>query len=551
MWVRRFRAPVVSIVVAAAIAAACTTDGSGDGVTASAPASSVPPAPTAEPTAGPQPELTGGWPEETFSPDLSAVPSRGDIDTAVLRGAAPERQVIDDSAPIDPDAGIGNINHIVMVVLENRSFDHYFGTYPGADGIPMDADGRPTVCLPDPASPGTCHRPYHDTSPVDHGGPHGNIAHELSYNGGAMDGFVAALRSQGNGCMKHPDEPPCPAGTTGPQGQPDIMGYHTDEELPNYWRYAEEFVLHDRMFAPVDSWTLPAHLFLVSGWSAFCPDLEDPMSCESELAFHGDPAFSTQWSGNTWDPTDTTPPPYVWADVTWLMYQHGVSWGYFVGEGSCVARPCAQYQGIETAPVQNPLPGFASVHATGQLDHIRPHADFYELAEAGDLPMVSWVMPVKNWGDHPPDNVLRGQALVTKLVNAVMRGPREQWNHTAIFLVWDDWGGFYDHARPPIVDENGWGLRVPSLVISPYARRGFIDSQTLSYDAYLKLIEDRFMDGQRLDPETDGWPDSRPTVREEVAKLGDLARDFDWTQDPHEPVELPLWPVGKPGPQEV
>ena len=91
--------------------------------------------------------------------------------------------------------------------------------------------------------------------------------------------------------------------------QNDVMGYHTDEELPNYWRYADRFTLHDRMFAPVDSWTLPAHLFLVSGWSAFCPDLEDPMSCESELAFHGDPKFSTQWSGNTWDPTDTTPPP--------------------------------------------------------------------------------------------------------------------------------------------------------------------------------------------------------------------------------------------------
>jgi phospholipase C len=549
MSLRRFRAPLASIVVAASIAAACTGDRSDDGVTASAsPSASTT---SAEPTTSTQRDLTGGWPEETFSPDLSAVPARGDIDVSALRGPRPERQVIDDSAPIDPDAGIDNINHIVMIVLENRSFDHYFGTYPGADGIPMDENGRPTVCLPDPASPGTCHRPFHDTTPVDQGGPHGNIAHEISYNGGKMDGFVAALRSQGNGCMKHPDVPPCPSAPPGPEGQPDIMGYHTDEELPNYWRYADEFVLHDRMFAPVDSWTLPAHLFLVSGWSAFCPDVEDPMSCESELAFHGDPKFSSQWSGNTWDPTDTTPPPYVWADVTWLMYHHGVSWGYFVGEGSCVARPCAQYQGVETAPVQNPLPGFASVHATGQLDHIRPHGDFYDLAASGDLPMVSWVMPVKNWGDHPPDNILRGQALVTKLVNAVMRGPQQQWHHTAIFLVWDDWGGFYDHAKPPIVDENGWGLRVPSLVISPYAKRGFIDSQTLSYDAYLKLVEDRFMGGERLDPEIDGWPDSRPTVREEIAKLGDLARDFDWTQEPHEPVVLPLWPVGKPDPHEV
>jgi phospholipase C len=548
MSFRRVRGPVAAVIVAASIAAACTVGDPGETPTGSPGDGSRAPTVSAAPSG---PALTGGWPEESFSPDPSAVPSRGDIDTSVLEGAPPERQVINDTEPIDPSKGIDNLNHIVIIVLENRSFDHFFGTYPGADGIPMDAQGRPTVCIPDPAAPGTCHRPYHDTTPVDHGGPHGNVAHEISYNDGAMDGFVAALRSQGNGCMQHPDVPPCPAGTPGPEGQPDIMGYHTDAELPNYWRYAEEFVLHDRMFAPVDSWTLPAHLFLVSGWSAFCPDLEDPMSCESELSFHGDAKFSTQWSGNTWDPTDTTPPPYVWADVTWLLYRYGVSWGYFVGAGSCVARPCAQYQGIETAPVQNPLPGFASVHATGQLDHIRPHGDFYRLARAGDLPMVSWVMPVKNWGDHPPDNILRGQALVTRLVNAVMQGPEQQWLHTAVFVVWDDWGGFYDHARPPIVDENGWGLRVPSLAISPFAKPGFIDSQTLSYDAYLKLIEDRFMDGQRLDPETDGWPDSRPTVREEVAKLGDLATNFDWSQDPLSPLVLPLWPVGKPGPKEV
>ena len=89
------------------------------------------------------------------------------------------------------------------------------------------------------------------------------------------------------------------------------------------------------------------------------------------------------------------------------------------------------------------------------------------------------------------------------------RGP--DWDSSAIFITWDDWGGFYDHVVPPLADENGYGLRVRGLLVSPYARRGFVDHQTLTFDAYLKLIEDRFLDGQRLDPCTDGRPDARPS----------------------------------------
>ena len=197
--------------------------------------------------------------------------------------------------------------------------------------------------------------------------------------------------------------------------------------------------------------------------------------------------------------------------------------------------------GIETAPVQNPLPGFQSVQATGQLSNIRPSTEFFRDAKTGDIPSVSWVMPVVDRAEHPPDNIQDGMSWVTKIVNSVMQGPA--WDRSAIFLTWDDWGGFYDHVVPPVVDENGWGLRVPSMVISPWAKPGFIDHQVLSYDAYLKLIEDRFLAGARLDPATDGWPDSRPTVREDVAILGDLADDFDFSQQPLPPLILDLWPL--------
>jgi len=121
-----------------------------------------------------------------------------------------------------------------------------------------------------------------------------------------------------------------------------------------------------------------------------------------------------------------------------------------------------------------------------------------------------------------------------------MRGP--DWRSTAIFLTWDDWGGFYDHVVPPRVDENGYGLRVPGIVISPYAKHGYVDHQTLSFDAYAKFIEDDFLGGQRLDPSTDGRPDPRPDVRENVAVLGDLRADFDFSQRPRPPHPLPVHP---------
>ena len=122
-----------------------------------------------------------------------------------------------------------------------------------------------------------------------------------------------------------------------------------------------------------------------------------------------------------------------------------------------------------------------------------------------------------------------------------MRSP--DWTSTAIFLAWDDWGGFYDHVAPPNVDQNGYGLRVPGIVISPYAKHGYIDHQTLSFDAYDKFIEDDFLGGQRLDPATDGRPDPRPSVRENEKILGNLEEDFDFSRTPRRPVVLPVHPV--------
>jgi phospholipase C len=136
--------------------------------------------------------------------------------------------------------------------------------------------------------------------------------------------------------------------------------------------------------------------------------------------------------------------------------------------------------------------------------------------------------------------VTAGQTWVTRLINAIMSGPN--WKSTAIFLNWDDWGGFYDHVKPPVVDGEGYGIRVPALLISPFARQGYVDHQVLSSDAYLKFIEDDFLHGQRIDPQTDGRPDRRPDVREDARILGNLESDFDFAQKPRPAVILPLHP---------
>jgi phospholipase C len=432
--------------------------------------------------------------------------------------------------PPKPPAGIHKIKHVIVIMQENRSFDHYFGTYPGADGFPRTAGGEFAVCVPNPAK-GDCQRPYHDTNDLNAGGPHGEANAAADISGGKMDGFVAeAEGARKKGCKQNPNDPLC----TQRSVNPDVMGYHDGQDIPNYWAYARNFVLQDHMFEPNASWSLPAHLFMVSEWSARCSRRADPMSCVNALQ---SPA----------SPKAPKAPDYAWTDLTYLLHKNKVTWRYYVFTGTepdceddgmiCESVP----QGARTPGIWNPLPYFDTVQQDGQSGDVTTLSHYFAAAKAGTLPAVSWIDPAGSVSEHPPGLVTAGQSYVTRLVNAAMRGP--DWKSTAIFLAWDDWGGFYDHVRPPSVDENGYGLRVPGIVISPYARRGFIDHQILSFDAYAKFIEDDFLHGRRLDPATDGRPDPRPNVRENEPLLGTLVRDFDFRQKPRRPLILNPQPV--------
>jgi len=431
------------------------------------------------------------------------------------------------AAPHIP-ARIHKIRHVIVVMQENRSFDSYFGTFPGADGLPAGMR-HGAGCNPDPAA-GRCLRPFHDRSQVNVGGPHTAAAALSDIHGGRMNGFVGTVRRAMTGpCRIDPTTPTCVTDRT----HPDVMGYHTARDIPNYWAYAHRYVLQDHMFPSDLGWSLPSHLAMVSGWSASCTSQTDPLSCQTSIGLRpGAPG-----RGHI---------HYPWTDLTYLLAAHHVTWRYFVEPGR--QPDCADgdmvcvhpRQNAHTPSIWNPLPHFLDVHTDHQTWNVAPSASFFADAHAGALPSVSWVVPSIRNSEHPPSPIWRGQAWVTRIVNAVMRSP--DWSSSAIFIAWDDWGGFYDHVIPPRVDPYGYGIRVPGIMISPYARSGYVDHQVLSFDAYLKFIEDDFLGGARLDPATDGRPDSRPSVRENAPQLGNLLSEFNFSRKPRAPLILPTRP---------
>ena len=227
------------------------------------------------------------------------------------------------------------------------------------------------------------------------------------------------------------------------------MGYHDAREIPNYWAYARNFVLQDHMFEPNASWSLPAHLFMVSGWSAKCSTQGRP----DELRQRARPRRPPPDFGGQ----PRRGPDYAWTDLTYLLHKHGVSWRYYVVKGTepdceddaaivCKAIP----QDAKTPGIWNPLPWFDTVRENGSSATSRPCATSSRPRAEGRCPRSRGSCRTARSASTRRRSCRTGQAYVTTLVNAIMRSPN--WSSTAIFLAWDDWGGFYDHVVPPRVD---------------------------------------------------------------------------------------------------
>ena len=390
----------------------------------------------------------------------------------LIAGRAPTQNALPPAAP----PGLEKIQHFVFIMQENRSLDHYFGTYPGVEGIP------PGVCVPGPTG-GPCAAPSHDASLVNQGGAH-NWANALNcIDGGLMDGFIA--------------------GSTVKPG--DVMGWHDYRELSNYWNYARLYVLQDRLFESITSYSLPAHLYMLAAQS-----------------------------GGYIGTGQTYPVSFSFSEITLLLGGGKIDWRYYVNRGKTAGAADGGSADVDsdetTYTFWNPLPAFPAVkNDPTQFSRLTDATQFYTDAQNGKLPQVSWIIPNSELSEHPPASVATGMNYVTGLVNAVMNSP--QWNSTAIFIAWDDWGGFYDHVDPPKVDQYGLGIRVPGLVVSPYARQGYVDHKTYSFESWLKLIEERF----GVTP---------MTGRDNTAN--DMADAFDFTQQPRPPMLMN--PLGSPYP---
>jgi len=423
-----------------------------------------------------------------------------------------------------PDAlakrlGATKLRHIVIITQENRSFDSMFGTFPHAYGF----SATKHICVRD--GHGHCLKPYHTRSDISAGGPHGYHETPIDIDGGKMDGFVkAALKHQQCGVEGH---------TCHMKSARRVMSYYDGHEIPNYWTYARRFALADHFFEATGNWSFPSHLYEVSGWAAQCKS-EDPMSCSPTLDYKQERHGKNKMI-------------LAWTDITYLLHAAHVSWRYYVEPGM---RPdCTngneEYcspgtQTVRNGSIWNPLPQFETVKEDRQVGDVQSVSRFITAAHKGTLSSVNWIIPSQKDSEHAPARESDGQAYVTRLVNAVMSGP--DWRSTAIFINWDDWGGLYDNARPPRIDKYGYGIRVPLIIVSPWARPHTVFHADLSSDAFLKLIEDRFLDGQRLNPRTDGRPDPRPDVREDAAKLGNLLRAFNF----HQRAIKPFWTRPRP-----
>ncbi len=329
------------------------------------------------------------------------------------------------------------IKHVITLMQENHSFDNYFGTYPGADGVP------PGTCMPvDPTqSGGDCVEPFPigDQPVVDLG--HNRKVYAAQFRNGSMDGFVYAHRGSGNNGNLS-------------------MGYYDDNDLPYYWNVADNYVLFDRFFSSAAGGSVWNHMY----WVAGAP-------------------------GN---PVEDAVPPDGFGDTPTIfdrLEESGVSWKFYVQnyDPDITFRSRGGRGDRGSQVVWVPLLAYDRYLDDPQLfSHIVDLSEYYRDLEQGTLPAVSYIVPSGS-SEHPPGSIQAGQRFVRTLINSLMRN--EAWGSSAFIWTYDDWGGWYDHVRPPVVDDFGYGFRVPALLVSPYAKRGFVDNTVHDYTSIMKLIE--------------------------------------------------------------
>ena len=301
-------------------------------------------------------------------------------------------------------AAANPIQHVVILFQENHTFDNYFGTFPGANGIKNDPSGV---------------QPYHLTGLITDL-CHSTVCAHADYNNGKMDGFLQS------------------------EGSKQTFGYYNQQDIPYYWSLAKNYTLFDNYFTSAMGPSLPNHLYLVAGQDAGVPD---------SVTLHPQDLKINSI-------VDSMSP----AQVSWSYYSP-----YTVGNENAL--------GLISSITSNET-RMANLKLTGA---------FLKDLQDQKMPAVSYVMANDGENEHPPYDLSTGQAYVKTIISAIQASP--YWSSTVIFLTWDDYGGWYDHVTPPQVDKYGLGFRVPLLMISPFAKQGYIDHTLSAHASLMKFIE--------------------------------------------------------------
>ena len=365
------------------------------------------------------------------------------------------------------------IKHFVVLMQENHTFDNYFGTYPGADGVPA---GTKMPVDPNDLSLGYV-EPWHIGESTITDLSHSSSTFKEQFNDGEMNGFVSALNRRNQ------------------EGR-IAMGYYDGRDIPYYWNLADRYVLFDRFFSSATDGSFANHMYWVAGVP---PSAERGQALADSLA--GVPTIFDR------------------------LEEKGISWKFYVQNYD----PTITYRNLEVAGnrasqvVWVPLLNFDRFLDDPELaSHIVDLSEYYVDLDQGNLPAVAYIIP-SGASEHPPQNPSSGQRFVKTLIQELMRS--SAWNTSAFLLVYDDWGGWYDHVAPPQVDEFGYGPRVPGLLVSPYAREGFIDSSELDFTSILKFIQENW----GLEP-----------LAERDAQARNFLTAFDFNQTPRSPEFLPM-----------
>ncbi|MDQ6932724.1 MAG: hypothetical protein M3160_06070, partial [Candidatus Eremiobacteraeota bacterium] len=356
------------------------------------------------------------------------------------------------AARIAPGQLMSPLKHLLIVVQENRSFDNLFSGFPGADS---GTSGLATIGLA-------------DGKDIDHA----HAAFVTEYDGGRMDGF---------GKINYFPGPVRPAGN-----YPYSHVVQTD--VQPYWDLAARYVLADRMFATETSGSFTSHLDLIAGSATdngqtivdFPTNL--PWGCDAP------PGTTTEILHPNGLVTGGGPfPCYDDLTLAQLMDTAKVSWKYYAPAVTQTAQP-----GDQGGRVWSAFDAVSPIRygIDWANDVISPETKVLNDISAGTLPAVSWVIPDFANSDHPESASNTGPSWVSSIVNSV--GQSTYWNSTAIVVLWDEWGGWYDHVPPPQLDYAGLGMRIPMIVISPYARSHYVSHTQYELGSILKFVERTF-----------------------------------------------------------